>query len=80
MKSSLTKLQVSRILRIELEKSFLNLQILAFLILIQLFSFTIFFNPLGLGLSVIFGLALFFEYKRIITKIKELTTKYESVK
>jgi|AntAceMinimDraft_10_1070366.scaffolds.fasta_scaffold523357_1 hypothetical protein len=79
MKSNLTKLQVSRILKIELEKSFLGLQILAFLCLIQLISFTIFFNPLGLGLSLVFGLSLFYEYKRIINKLNELKEKYESV-
>jgi hypothetical protein len=79
MKSKLTKLQVSRLVKQELERGFLNLQILFFLVIIQVIYFIFVFNPVGLILSLFIGIALYLEFKRITTRLKELKTKYEGI-
>ena len=77
MNSALTKLQVSRILAVELKKSFLSFQVLALFIFIQILISIILFNPMTIAITIIMGFVVYLDFKRIGNRIDELKNKYE---
>jgi len=75
MSSTLTKKQVSAILNQELNKTYLALQVLALLLLVQTIVLLLFGIVFGL-IGIVALLTVYLEYKRVSNKINELKNKY----
>jgi predicted membrane protein len=76
MKYEITKKQAAGLIKVELEKSYLSIQVLAFFLLLIVINTVFFVGLFNVLFSVIGLMVLYLEYKRLNSRLLELKEKW----